>query len=130
MNNVINLNQEREINELIDKLGSLMTNDQSMTERTISVVNGSLEMKSDGNVLLSVRIPKELMDWIDSYSRIAAVNQETRITRTDTVVGFLETMKALMEYQEKTVWGKSHQDMIREVLESGVNQSTGDKQEG
>ena len=63
------------------------------------------------------------MNWIDSYSRIAAVNSESRITRTDTVVGFLETMKALMEYQEKTVWGKSHQDMIKEVLESGVNQS-------
>ncbi len=123
MNNVINLNQEREINELIDKLGSLMANDETMTERTISVVNEGLEMKSDGNVLLSVRIPKELMDWIDSYSRIAAVNSESRITRTDTVIGFLETMKALMEYQEKTVWGKSHQDMIKEVLESGVNQS-------
>ena len=128
MNNVINLNQEREINELIDKLGSLMANDETMTERTISVVNEGLEMKSDGNVLLSVRIPKELMDWIDSYSRIAAVNSESRITRTDTVIGFLETMKALMEYQEKTVWGKSHQDMIREVLESGVNQSDNGKE--
>ena len=123
MNNVINLSEEREINELLDKLGSLMTDDKTMTERTISVVNEGLEMKSDGNVLLSVRIPKELMDWIDSYSRIAAVNSESRITRTDTVIGFLETMKALMEYQEKTVWGKSHQDMIKEVLESGVNQS-------
>ncbi len=124
MNNVINLSEEREINELLDKLGSLMTDDKTMTERTISVVNEGLEMKSDGTVLLSVRIPKELMDWIDSYSRIAAVNSESRITRTDTVIGFLETMKALMEYQEKTVWGKSHQDMIKEVLESGVNQST------
>ncbi len=123
MNNVINLSEEREINELLDKLGSLMTDDKTMTERTISVVNEGLEMKSDGTVLLSVRIPKELMDWIDSYSRIAAVNSESRITRTDTVIGFLETMKALMEYQEKTVWGKSHQDMIKEVLESGVNQS-------
>ena len=32
MNNVINLNQEREINELIDKLGSLMANDETMTD--------------------------------------------------------------------------------------------------
>ena len=124
MNNVINLSEEREINELLDKLGSLMTDDKTMTERTISVVNEGLEMKSDGTVLLSVRIPKELMDWIDSYSRIAAVNSESRITRTDTVICFLETMKALMEYQEKTVWGKSHQDMIKEALESGVNQTT------
>ena len=117
MNNVIDLNQEREINELIDKLGSLMGNDQTMTERTISVFNGSLEMKSDGNALLSVRIPKELMDWIDSYSRIAAVNQEIRITRTETVVGFLETMRVIIERQEKTQWGGvSHQEMIRRAL--------------
>ena len=125
MSNVIDLNQEREINELIDKLGSLMSNDQTMTDRTISVINGSLEMKSDGNVLLSVRVPKELMEWIDSYGRISAVNKETRFTRTDTVVGFLETMKAIVEYQEKTQWGKSHQEMIAEIL-SG-KQSTGDE---
>lgn len=125
MNNVINLNEEREINELIDKLGSLMANDETMTERTISVVNEGLEMKSDGNALLSVRVPKELMDWIDSYSRIAAVNSESRITRTDTVVGFLETMKALMEYQEKTVWGKSHQEMIADVLNQSDNGKEG-----
>lgn len=122
MSNVIDLNQEREINELIDKLGSLMSDDQTMTDRTVSVFNGSLEMRSDGNALLSVRVPKELMEWIDSYSRIAAVNSESRITRTDTVVGFLETMKALMEYQSKTQWGgKSHQQMIKELLESGQN---------
>ena len=117
MNNVINLNQEREINELIDKLGSLMTNDQPMTERTISVLKEGKEMKSDGNTLLSVRVPKELMNWIDSYSRIAAVNSESRITRTDTVVGFLETMRAIIQHQEKTQWGgKSHQQMIADVL--------------
>ena len=124
MNNVIDLNRELEINALVDKLGSLISDDQPMTERTISVLKEGKEMKSDGNTLLSVRVPKELMNWIDSYSRIAAVNSESRITRTDTVVGFLETMKALMEYQEKTVWGKSHQDMIKEALESGVNQTT------
>ena len=123
MNNVIDLNRELEINALVDKLGSLISDDQPMTERTISVLKEGKEMKSDGNTLLSVRVPKELMNWIDSYSRIAAVNSESRITRTDTVIYFLETMKALMEYQEKTVWGKSHQDMIKEVLESGVNQS-------
>ena len=122
MNNVIDLNQEREINELIDKLGSLMTNDQPMTERTISVLKEGKEMKSDGNTLLSVRVPKELMNWIDSYSRIAAVNSESRITRTDTVVGFLETMRAIIQHQEKTQWGgKSHQDMIREALNLANN---------
>ena len=126
MSNVIDLNQEREINELIDKLGSLMSNDQTMTDRTISVINGSLEMKSDGNVLLSVRVPKELMEWIDSYSRIAAVNSESRITRTDTVVGFLETMRAIIQHQERTQWGgKSHQEMIADVLNQSDNGKEG-----
>ncbi len=117
MNNVIDLNRELEINALVDKLGSLISDDQPMTERTKSVLNGNLEMKSDGNALLSVRVPKDLMNWIDSYSRIAAVNSESRITRTDTVVGFLETMRAIIQHQEKTQWGgKSHQEMIADVL--------------
>lgn len=125
MNNVIDLNRELEINALVDKLGSLISDDQPMTERTISVLKEGKEMKSDGNTLLSVRVPKELMNWIDSYSRIAAVNSESRITRTDTVVGFLETMRAIIQYQEKTQWGKSHQEMIADVLNQSDNGKEG-----
>ena len=127
MNNVINLNEEREINELIDKLGSLMSNDQSMAERTKSALNGELAMKSDGSILLSVRIPKDLMNWIDSYSRIAAVNQESRVTRTMVVVNFLEMAKAAIEYREKHEWGNSHQDEIKKVVES-INANNGEQQ--
>jgi hypothetical protein len=132
MNNIVDLQNEREINALIDKLGSLMTNDQTMTERTKSVLNGNLEMKSkEETVLLTVRVPKTLFDWIDSYSRITAVNKSTRITRTMVVVSFLEQTKALMEHQEKTVWGMSHQDKIKEVLEMMKQQQpTGDNNEG
>ena len=89
-----------------------------------------MAIEDEDTRVVGVRFPISLLKWLDSYSRIAAVNSESRITRNSTIIGFLETMKALMEYQEKTVWGKSHQDMIKEVLESGVNQSTGDKQEG
>ena len=131
MNNIVDLNKEREINTLIHKLGKLISVDPDLNERTFEYLNGDTAMvDTDKTKTVSVRFPVELLKWIDSYSRIAAVNTETRITRNTTVIGFLETMKALMEYQEKTVWGKSHQDMIKEVLESGVNQSTGDKQEG
>lgn len=83
-----------------------------------------MAIEDEDTRVVGVRFPISLLKWLDSYSRIAAVNSESRITRNSTIIGFLETMKALMEYQEKTVWGKSHQDMIREVLESGVNQST------
>jgi len=82
-----------------------------------------MAIEDEDTRVVGVRFPISLLKWLDSYSRIAAVNSESRITRNSTIIGFLETMKALMEYQEKTVWGKSHQDMIKEVLESGVNQS-------
>ena len=81
-----------------------------------------MEHKNNETRVIGIRFPIELLQWIDSYSRIAAVNTETRITRNTTVIGFLETMKALMECQSKTQWGgKSHQQMIKEVLESGQN---------
>ena len=69
--------------------------------------------------VVGVRFPISLLKWLDSYSRIAAVNSESRITRNSTIIGFLETMKALTEHQEKTQWGgKSHQQMIADVLAS------------
>ena len=67
-------------------------------------------------IMITARLPKSLVDWIDSYSRIAAVNSESRITRTDTVVGFLSMMRSIVEHQEKTQWGMSHQDKIKEAL--------------
>lgn len=70
--------------------------------------------------VVGVRFPISLLKWLDSYSRIAAFNTETRITRNATIIGFLETMRALVEYREKTEWGKSHQEMIKEALESGL----------
>ena len=68
--------------------------------------------------VVGVRFPVSLLKWLDSYSRQSAVNTETRITRNNTIIGFLETMKAIVEHQEKTRWGMSHQDKIKEVLES------------
>lgn len=67
--------------------------------------------------VVGVRFPVSLLKWLDSYSRIAAVNSESRITRNSVIVGFLETQKALMEHISKTQWGgKSHQQMIADVL--------------
>lgn len=101
MNNIVDLNKEREINTLIHKLGKLISVDPDLNERTFEYLNGDTAMvDTDKTKTVSVRFPVELLKWIDSYSRIAAVNTETRITRNTTVVGFLETMKALMEYQE------------------------------
>ena len=122
MNNIIDLNREREINTLINKLGKLINVDPQLNERTFDYLNGDNEMPdTDKTKTVSVRFPIELLEWIDGYSRISAVNMKSRITRNATVVGFLETMRAIIQHQEKTQWGKSHQDMIKELLESGQN---------
>ena len=80
-----------------------------------------MEHKNNETRVIGIRFPVDLLEWIDSYSRIQAINKNHRITRNSVVIGFLETMKATVEHQEKTQWGKSHQDMIKEVLESGQN---------
>ena len=66
--------------------------------------------------VVGVRFPVSLLKWLDSYSRVVALNQETRITRNATIIGFLETMRAIIERQEKTQWGCSHIEMIERVL--------------
>ena len=80
--------------------------------------------KNNETRVIGIRFPVDLLEWVDSYSRIQSIDKNQRITRNSVVIGFLETMKAIVEHQEKTRWGKSHQEMIREIL-SG-KQSTGD----
>jgi len=119
MSNVIDLNKEREINVLIDKLGKAISNDSTLNKRTFDYLNGELAtMDTDKTTTVSVRFPKELLKWIDSYSRVVAVNTDSRVTRNNTVIDFLETMKAIVEYQEKNQWGITHIEKIKEVLES------------
>ena len=117
--NIMDLDKEREIKALIDKLGKVISVNPETVKRTSEVLKGNLLMSdTDKTRTVSVRFPIELLEWIDSYSRIAAVNCESRVTRNATVIGFLETMKSVIEYREKTEWGMSHQDMIKQVIES------------
>ena len=127
MNNIVDLDREREINTLINKLGKLISVDPDLNERTFDYLNGDIDMvDTDKTKTVSVRFPVEMLQWIDSYARIAAVNRETRITRNTVIIGFLETMKAYFEHMEKTEWGCSHQEMIKKVLD----QAKSGKQEG
>ena len=66
--------------------------------------------------VVSLRIDRKLLEWIDRYVRIAAVNNDARISRNSVINGFLETMKAVIEYREKTEWGRSHVEEIEAVL--------------
>jgi hypothetical protein len=118
MTNIVDLDREREINTLINKLGNLISVDSTLNKRTFDYLNGELAtMDTDKTRTVSVRFPIELLNWIDSYSRIAAVNQETRVTRNSIIIGFLEGMKSVMEYREKHEWGNSHQDEIKKVVD-------------
>ena len=76
-----------------------------------------MAIEEEDTRVVGVRFPISLLKWLDSYSRIVAVNSESRITRNSTIIGFLETMRAIIQHQEKTQWGgKSHQEMIADVL--------------
>lgn len=117
MNNIVDLNREREIKVLIDKLGSLISTDSNLNERTFAYLNGDTDMvDTDKTKTVSVRFPVELLKWIDSYARVAAFNEDERVTRNTVIIGFLESWKAVIEHQEKTLWGKPHVEMINDVL--------------
>ena len=116
---IVDLNEEREIKALINKLGQLISADSEVNNRTFDYLNEELAaVDTDKTRTVSIRFPLELLKWIDSYSRLEAVKNETRITRNSIIVNFLETMKAVIEYREKTEWGHSHQDEIAEVVNS------------
>ena len=127
MNNIVDLDKERQINTLINKLGQLIS-DPDVNKKTFDYLlnEETVMVDTDKTKTVSVRFPIELLQWIDSYARIAAVNRETRITRNTVIIGFLETMKAYFEHMEKTEWGCSHQEMIKKVLD----QAKSGKQEG
>ena len=129
MNNIVDLDKERQINTLINKLGQLIS-DPDVNKKTFDYLlnEETVMVDTDKTKTVSVRFPIELLQWIDSYARISAVNKETRITRNTVIINFLENMKAIYEHQSKTLWGGvSHQDKIKEALESG-NQSDNGKE--
>ena len=128
MNNIVDLNKEREISALINKLGKLISADPDLNERTFDYLlnEETVMVDTDKTKTVSVRFPIELLQWIDSYARISAVNQETRITRNAIIINFLENMKSIYEHQSKTQWGgKSHQEMIADVLNQSDNGKEG-----
>ena len=111
MNNIVDLQKEREIKVLIDKLGSLISTSPDTAKRTFEYLNGE-NMDTEKTKTVSVRFPIELLDWIDSYSRILAVDQKKRVTRNMVVINFLEQMKTLIEQQ----FNGSHIEEIEKAI--------------
>ena len=121
MNNIIDLNREREINTLINKLGKLINVDPQLNERTFDYLNGDNEMPdTDKTKTVSVRFPIELLKWIDLYVRALSYNSDERFTRNQVIISFLETMRGIIAHREKTEWDASHLEMIKEAIDDAA----------
>lgn len=100
MNNVIDLQQEREINALIDGLGRLVSDDPPFAERTVSVLDGGLKMIPNNEAgLLSVRLPKALINRIDDAAREVAYREKRKVTRSTLVAEWLEA--SIQRYEQE-----------------------------
>lgn len=119
MNCFVDLDKKRKINQLIHQLGCLIEDNPSFIQRTFEYLKGDeMPKHADGSTTVSVRFPNELLKWIDSYSRIVAVNREIRTTRNSTIINFLELMKGIFEERSKTEWdGRTHIEEMKRVIE-------------
>ncbi len=92
MTNIVDLQQERELNELTHKLGRIINSDPACVVRTKSMLYGDIEMKNEDSCLLSVRIPKTLASDIDDLAREIAFKEKRKVTRSTLVTEWLTLM--------------------------------------
>lgn len=123
MNNLVDFQNEREIKVLIDKLSQLISTHPDTAKRTFEYLNGEA-MDTEKTKTVSVRFPVELLDWIDNYSRILAVDQKKRVTRNMVVIGFLEQMKSIIEYREQHEFDGTHVEEIEKVIDLARSQQS------
>ena len=120
MSNIIDLQNEREIKVLIDKLGQLISTNPDTVKRTFDYLEREV-MDTEKTRTVSVRFPIELLEWIDSYSRILAIDEKKRVTRNMVVISFLEQMKALTELQ----FNGKHIEEIEKIIALARSQQPG-----
>lgn len=82
--------------------------------RYITCENAEMAIKDNETRVVGIRFPVKLLEWIDGYSRILAVDQKKRVTRNMVIINFLEQMKLLIEDREKTEG--SHIDEIEKLI--------------
>lgn len=85
MNNVVSLQDEREIKTLIDRLGQVISVNENVAERTFNLLDGE-SMDTENTRTVSVRFPVELLEALDAHTRERAYRTETRITRNMVVI--------------------------------------------
>ena len=100
MSNIVNLQEEREINALIDRLGQTISASPETARRTFAALNGDLEMLPNKEAgLLSVRLPKALINQIDDAAREVAYREKRKVTRSTLVAEWLES--SLSHYEQR-----------------------------
>lgn len=98
MNNVVDLQQEREINALIDRLGQTISVNPETAMRTFAALSGELSMRNEDAVMISVRVPKSLVEGIDDASREIAYREKRKVTRSSLITEWLDaSYKAYLE---------------------------------
>lgn len=102
MTNVVDLQNEREINALIHKLGNLISGgDQNTITRTFEYLEGS-NMAKDEQMVISVRLSESLVDWIEEHARLLAYQEKRRITRNSMIGEILEGYKNKIERKDQS----------------------------
>ena len=67
----------------------------------------------------SIRVPADMLKWIDRYTLIKSLDKEIRMTRNAVINNFLEQMREIIELQEKHQWeGRTHIEVIHAAMEA------------
>lgn len=121
MNNIVDLDKERQINTLIHKLGKLIS-DPDVNDKTFDYLlnEETVMVDTDKTKTVSVRFPIELLKWIDLYVRALSYNSDERFTRNQVIISFLETMQGIIAHREKTEWNASHLEKIKEAIDDAA----------
>lgn len=82
-------------------------------------LRGRRTRKFENTKTVSICLPVELLEWIDGYTRIAAIDGSMRVTRNMTIVGFLSQVR------ERQQFNGGHIEEIEKVIALARSQQPG-----
>lgn len=83
------------------RLGAVLAGNPQCAERTAAFLHGDLEMKNVDSVMVSVRLPRKMVDAIDEMARETAYREKRKVTRSTLVAEWLRNKIAAYAPQEK-----------------------------
>lgn len=108
MSNIIDLNEEREITALINKLGAVISSDPDCANRAKDFLYRDSSMKNSESLMVSVRMPKALIENIDECAREIAYNEKRRVTRSTLITEWMYA--AIRSYEAGNAQSKTNPD--------------------